>query len=129
MDRQDLVLKFGCLKVVHLADFIKYVIIIIHLLCANYMTLICLDLCLEIFCIDVICKSLEIMLCISEDIILTLLLHLKQLHQALCNEVYYMSEAMHLVRLPREVSKYLCQFTNHDIVCRCIISRDTENLW
>ncbi len=80
MDRQDLVLKFGCLEVVHLADFIKYVIIIVHLLCANYMTLICLDLCLKIFHIDVIHKSLEIMLCIGENIILTLLLYLKQLH-------------------------------------------------
>ncbi len=39
MDRQDLVLKFGCLEVIHLANFIKYVIIIVHLLCANYMTL------------------------------------------------------------------------------------------
>ncbi len=129
MDRQDLVLKFGCLEVVYLTDFIKYVIIIVHLLCANYMTLICLNLCLKIFHIDIICKLLEIMLCIGEDIILTLLLHLEQLHQALCDTVYYMSEATCLVHLRREVSKYLCQFTNHDIICRCVISRNTENLW
>jgi hypothetical protein len=128
-DRQDLLLKFSHLKFVHLADFIKYVITIVYPLCVNFMTLICPYLCLKIFHVDIICKSLEVILCISENIILILLLDLKRLYQAFHDEVYYMSEAACVVCLPRKVSKYVCQFTNHDIICRCIISHNTENLW
>src|SRR5258708_3000756 len=111
MDRQDLISKSGCLKLIHLADFIKYVFIIIHPLSANSITLICPYLCLKIFHVNIVCKLLEIVLCIGENIILILLLDLKQLHQAFCNEVYDMSEAACVVCLPRGVN-HTCCFTH-----------------